>query len=1009
MQYPKRSFFYVLTAIILSVTHFALFVSYITKKKDNASTDRVAILYFGSYESSLIQQYMKQHTFNLASELNAANRPTSIVGVRFPKSTEKYFDYVVTTPTQLSTVIRSYDHLIIQYQHDAETKLDDQLFRMIKYATAFKSVITTLYHGNESLIPTTHTLTTVRKLAHYSDHVVVTSETSAEALKVTHALQPNSIHFIPYNGAEYDDIRYDSAAKSIITFACFDRIGLDQLLSAFQQTFNSTVLQVVVCDAAMYSDFKVAKNRENVRVIEERYASHLYNHAALYVHLPLKFPEIPDAQLHKVMQAGLPVISIDYGYPGEILFNEEGSWWDLLADYNSTTMMSQKLKDFFDKPVSERERMGARNRDRIKQRGSIQQLEPAKQYIALMESGTLPRRQRNLACNPASPYAISFTRSGYINHGFMDTVNGNRFMLKDIIPNGARIINIVTDPILQINGHITEDSYVDQVGVMWFDGKGKRHYIILETYRQYFVVDGNKMNYENLGYNGEVSRTVFEDSQLSVVLLENDATNGMSVKIEIEVASGRYMVELAVHKIPQPRNMEWIDVMLNVQDNMAAAHGLLGQSVRSKFDLSSAPIEGYWQDYEVKDGILGTKFKYNLFLVDNYSVNTIPEKTDCGIPYSFDERGELEKKTIVLSDNPHLTTSGFSTGSRELVLELLRSTNFKMMVRDIYDHLPPLSSESDRIEPITSRMASDEQIIQAKPDVAFRMRGDLGKKFNDSRNIYYTPWEYRGMLVPEAREAASTDHVWAITRYVRQCYIDAGIPERKIAIVPHGVHKEAFTFPDRDQPVVFPELTGEDFVFLFRGGGYPRKGLDLLVKSFMEEFTSKDDVTLIIHTSYGLNDFTTPIKEMVANRTSNHPRIIYSEAALTDDESIALYHEVNCYLSPYRSEGFGLTITEAMAASLPVILTDYSGPRDFANPANAYLIPATETECHVHPCKKKAFYHFPMTQQAMWAEPSTTDLRKLLRHVTVHRAEAATKGKIARKFFAFILEYGTCI
>ena len=47
----------------------------------------------------------------------------------------------------------------------------------------------------------------------------------------------------------------------------------------------------------------------------------------------------------------------------------------------------------------------------------------------------------------------------------------------------------------------------------------------------------------------------------------------------------------------------------------------------------------------------------------------------------------------------------------------------------------------------------------------------------------------------------------------------------------------------------------------------------------------------------------------------------------------------DCYVSLHRSEGFGLTLAEAMALGKPVIATGYSGNLDFMTPETSYLVP----------------------------------------------------------------------
>ena len=54
-----------------------------------------------------------------------------------------------------------------------------------------------------------------------------------------------------------------------------------------------------------------------------------------------------------------------------------------------------------------------------------------------------------------------------------------------------------------------------------------------------------------------------------------------------------------------------------------------------------------------------------------------------------------------------------------------------------------------------------------------------------------------------------------------------------------------------------------------------------------------------------------------------------------------LYRSCDVLVHPYRGEGFGLPIAEAMASGLPVIVTGYGACLDFCDEDNALLVPAT--------------------------------------------------------------------
>ena len=94
---------------------------------------------------------------------------------------------------------------------------------------------------------------------------------------------------------------------------------------------------------------------------------------------------------------------------------------------------------------------------------------------------------------------------------------------------------------------------------------------------------------------------------------------------------------------------------------------------------------------------------------------------------------------------------------------------------------------------------------------------------------------------------------------------------------------------------------------------------------------------------------------------------------LTRVETSTLTSIADCYVSLHRSEGLGLTISEAIALGVPVIATGYSGNLDFMTDANANIVPM-----HKVRVGDEAGGYSPL---AVWAEPNLDEAVALMRSV----------------------------
>jgi glycosyltransferase involved in cell wall biosynthesis len=257
----------------------------------------------------------------------------------------------------------------------------------------------------------------------------------------------------------------------------------------------------------------------------------------------------------------------------------------------------------------------------------------------------------------------------------------------------------------------------------------------------------------------------------------------------------------------------------------------------------------------------------------------------------------------------------------------------------------------------------------------------------DGRWVLMQPWEYGSLPTAWLPMLQCVDEVWAYSRYVRHCYLEAGVPSERVHVVPLGVDPEVFQ-PGREPLPLGP---GPDIRFLFVGGTIFRKGIDVLLKAFARAFAPGDGVGLVIKEMGAKSFYRGQTAEAHVRELGERGYAVeYIERDLSETEMAALYSACDCLVHPFRGEGFALPVVEAMACALPVIVTGAGPALDYASEQTAYLIPVSRgefAECRVGELE---------TIGRPWLfEPDADALVELLKRVAGNRAEAKSKGMAA--------------
>ena len=300
----------------------------------------------------------------------------------------------------------------------------------------------------------------------------------------------------------------------------------------------------------------------------------------------------------------------------------------------------------------------------------------------------------------------------------------------------------------------------------------------------------------------------------------------------------------------------------------------------------------------------------------------------------------------------------------------------------LYDRTPSRQGHPFTADGLSSAIHATN-IICVNADQYLLFNHEAGPTYRTDRyNIAVWWWEVANFPDEYSDRFPLVDEIWVGSEFVATAV-------RQRTELPVYVMPLPVSLPSVSKLTRADLGLGDEFLFLFSFdffSVFARKNPLAVIDAFRQAFTDGEGPRLLIKSING--DQNLEDLELLRSAAAGRSDVTLWDGYVEAERKDALMAHADCYVSLHRSEGFGLTMAEAMVCGRPVIATGYSGNLTFMDNNNSYLVHhklvgvPTDTP--------------PYPAGTPWAEPDLDEAARYMRDVFSNRETAsavAERGK----------------